>query len=76
MREIKAFACSFCGFISRVKGSAKAHEKRCYYNPVNRACASCSTNGWCVLQKEKLRSNCDAWVNWSYEEISEDVEDA
>lgn len=42
MREITAYICEHCEKkIYRHKSSAHGHESRCYWNPANRACASC-----------------------------------
>jgi hypothetical protein len=41
MRETIAFACDFCGFISKRKWNTQRHEKTCWYNPANKTCVSC-----------------------------------
>jgi len=42
--EVKAFVCDFCPRKKRfaARGTAERHERRCFYNPVRRACASCA----------------------------------
>jgi hypothetical protein len=44
MKEVTAFVCDFCPRKKRfaVRGAAKRHESRCFYNPATRACATCA----------------------------------
>jgi len=44
MKEMKAYQCSFCRFYKKTKVSVLNHEKHCFYNPENRACATCQHN--------------------------------
>ena len=44
MKEIKAYQCSYCSFYRKTKKIVKTHEDNCFYNPKNRACASCEHN--------------------------------
>ena len=44
MKKIKAYQCNFCSFYRKTKSAVKKHEKRCFYNPKNRACATCKHN--------------------------------
>ena len=41
MKEIKAFQCEFCGKVYKNMSSAKRHEKKCFANPINKACRAC-----------------------------------
>jgi hypothetical protein len=41
-KEITAYTCSFCDKVYKLKSSAARHEKKCFANPANRACRSCS----------------------------------
>lgn len=42
MKEIVVYQCEFCEKkIYKTKSSAIRHEKRCYANPVNKACRTC-----------------------------------
>lgn len=48
MKQVKGFVCDFCKDAKSVKrvyatpGSCARHEKKCYRNPVAKACATCS----------------------------------
>ena len=48
MKQVTAYACEFCPSQKRKiylsQSSAKHHEKHCFLNPENRACASCNRN--------------------------------
>lgn len=44
MEEIKAWKPKCCNKAYIRKGSAARHEKRCPYNPDNKACATCGHN--------------------------------
>lgn len=45
MNEIKAYECEYgCGKYLRTRSGMNKHEKKCYWNPVNKACASCGNN--------------------------------
>lgn len=69
--EIKAYECEHsCGKIYRAKSTTQGHEKRCHWNPDNRACASCDNqddNRFCMVTganlniKSELRRNCEVW---------------
>lgn len=41
MKEIKAYHCDFCKKYSISKGVITKHEKKCFHNPVTKACATC-----------------------------------
>lgn len=41
MKEVKINQCDFCTKTSFNKGSLKIHEKKCFYNPITRSCATC-----------------------------------
>lgn len=41
MNIIQAYQCEFCLKIYKSKGGCRNHEKRCFANPVMRACRSC-----------------------------------
>jgi len=41
MKEIKAFKCDFCAKQAMSKGYIKAHEKKCFHNPVTKSCVTC-----------------------------------
>jgi len=41
MKEIKTNQCDYCTKTSFNKGSIRVHEKKCFYNPVTKSCASC-----------------------------------
>lgn len=41
MEEITAYKCDHCGKVYQNKGSCAKHEKRCFFNPITKACASC-----------------------------------
>ena len=69
--EIKAYLCEHgCGKVSRHKSSMSSHERRCWWNPERKACASC---GWqdeeryCpvyeldLTEKSSLKSDCLGW---------------
>lgn len=70
--EIKAYGCEHgCGKIYRSRSSAVSHEKRCWWNPARRACASCGhqdEDRHCAVyeidlsQKASLRSGCPGWI--------------
>lgn len=44
MEEVKAWKPICCNKAYLNKGSARTHEKRCPYNPKNKACATCGHN--------------------------------
>ena len=70
--EIKAYECEHgCGKFYRSKSSAVSHEKRCWWNPARRACASCGNQDedrYCPVyeldlsQKGALRAGCLGWI--------------
>ena len=74
------FECSHC---QRRKysheSSAKQHEKRCYWNPAKKACASCgnqdnetrkcTVGGWDLSDKSQLRRDCPLWTMKNEEEF-------
>lgn len=39
--QITRFQCDFCDKHYSAKASAKKHEKKCFYNPEMKACATC-----------------------------------
>ncbi len=41
MKEVTAYACSYCEKIYKNKSSAVSHEKKCFANPARRACRTC-----------------------------------
>jgi hypothetical protein len=42
MRKIRAYQCEYCEKkVYTNRNSCYAHEKKCYWNPINKACASC-----------------------------------
>lgn len=75
MKQVTAYACEFCPPRKRKiylsESSAKRHEKGCFLNPENRACASCGLNDWnrlCIYRAGRseenpkgLRKNCPMW---------------
>jgi hypothetical protein len=44
MKQVLAYKCTHCGKVYENKGSCKAHEYKCYFNPRTRSCASCAFN--------------------------------
>lgn len=81
MKQVTAYACEFCPSsklkIYLFKSSAQRHEKKCFLNPENRACASCKHNfrniedEVCFLNFHDaatpsnptgLRKNCPMWM--------------
>lgn len=44
MTEVKAYVCDFCPRKKRFaqKGTTARHEARCFYNPTQKACATCA----------------------------------
>jgi hypothetical protein len=67
--QVTMYECSYC-YRRRYshESSAKQHEKKCFWNPERRACASCdhqdnetrkcSVCGWDLSKKTELRSDC------------------
>ncbi len=47
MKEITAYKCDYCNKIYNNAKQIKAHEKKCYYNPDTRSCASCGN--FCLI---------------------------
>ena len=41
MQEVKTNQCDYCTKTSFNKGSIRVHEKKCFYNPVTKSCATC-----------------------------------
>lgn len=41
MKEVLINQCSYCNKTSFYKSNLRKHEKKCFYNPVTRSCASC-----------------------------------
>lgn len=41
MKEVTMYQCGFCKKKYAYKGSVMRHEKKCYHNPIHKACASC-----------------------------------
>lgn len=78
MKIVTAYACEFCIPQKRkvylTKKSAINHEKTCFGNPINRACATCSLGFEdCIYRAiattkngQGLRSDCPMWrvVGW------------
>jgi hypothetical protein len=74
--KIVAYKCDWCGFYRKTKKAIENHEKRCFWNPVRRACASCKNNEtstdydeirfWCsafeVDLEKNLKYDCERWV--------------
>ena len=70
--EITAYKCDYCGKIYQSKPGATGHEKKCFWNPEKRACASCDYNSSITRKcsaldkdlsvKGSLTSNCDFWT--------------
>lgn len=54
-RNIKAHQCQFkpCQFYKKTEASVVDHEKRCFYNPIRKACAICE-----FLDKEEREYFC------------------
>ncbi len=47
MKEVIRYQCEFCEKkYYKNKSSAASHEKKCYYNPKNKACATCVNAEW------------------------------
>ena len=43
MKEVTMYECEYCKKkVYRNKSSARRHEKKCFANPINKACRSCS----------------------------------
>ncbi|KJF45365.1 hypothetical protein [Draconibacterium sediminis] len=43
MKKIEVYECSYCEKRSyKLKASCAAHERKCFFNPVTRSCASCA----------------------------------
>ena len=61
MKTIKAFQCSFCGYYKKTKMSVFVHEKTCYYDPANKACASCSEN---IFREDHLETDTEVTNNY------------
>lgn len=41
MKQVLINQCDFCKKVSFNKGTIRQHEKKCFYNPLTRSCASC-----------------------------------
>ena len=41
MHEVLAYHCDYCSKVYNTKKQTKQHEKKCYYNPETKSCASC-----------------------------------
>jgi hypothetical protein len=41
MEQITAYKCSFCKKINTNKSTIKTHEKKCFFNPETKSCATC-----------------------------------
>ena len=71
--QIMRWKCDYCEKHYAHKGSAVKHEKKCFYNPVNRSCATCANaflfdvakDSYCTVTKEsifkKAIKNCPHW---------------
>ena len=78
--KVTMYECSHC---QRRKysheSSAKQHEKKCYWNPTNKACASCGNQdndkmvclvgGWDLSKRTELRRDCPLWTMMNEEEF-------
>jgi uncharacterized protein YbdZ (MbtH family) len=75
MREITAYNCDHCNKIYSIKSQCKAHEKKCYYNPETKSCASCiflrSNCVIAVAPEGELKTNCQDYINEHDYEIEE-----
>ncbi len=77
-REVRAYKCEYCDKVYINKPSAASHEKKCFWNPEKRACATCLNpyDRRCVetdsdlTVKGELKSNCPMWE--ASEEYQED----
>lgn len=45
METIRAFQCGFCRKIYDNEKGCKSHERKCYYKPSTKSCASCASFG-------------------------------
>jgi len=41
MEKVNVWKCSFCKKTSFHKGAINKHERKCFYNPATRSCATC-----------------------------------
>ena len=41
MEKVNVWKCDFCKRTSFNKGSIRKHEKKCFYNPETKSCATC-----------------------------------
>lgn len=46
LTKVQAHQCSYCGKLFLRSKSCKSHERRCYFNPNTRSCASCAFLKW------------------------------
>ena len=42
MKPVNSYKCSYCGKLYESKDSCRSHERRCYFNPKTKSCASCA----------------------------------
>lgn len=77
MIKIKAFECEFCNKkIYRHKSSTIAHEKKCFANPANKACRTCtyaikdSETVYTPPQGEQNYGDSDYDIDYIYCEIT------
>ena len=42
MKTIEAYQCEYCTKIYANEPTAKSHERKCFWNPKTRSCASCT----------------------------------
>ena len=62
MKKIIAYQCDYCKKFAKTVKTIEKHEKKCFYNPINKACGSCSRNEICFT---KGISNCEYYYNHS-----------
>jgi len=64
MKKVTAYSCDYCDKKYMTQSGCKRHEKYCYFDPKNKACASCSnlTNG----TFQKGYRNCEKGIDLSF----------
>lgn len=79
--KVERWNCDYCKKHYAHKGSATQHEKKCFYNPANKSCASCVHAMFSIYTKapesmceitgkaifQELIANCQHWkeIKWS-----------